>query len=189
MNRVGGPRRPQTSFRGRLAITSRPWTLENRAFAVKFLRVSSGMQIYYSIICPIEGIEIRIIAHSKLVQIYLSRNSFVQIRDNDQTGLANFSRRKHEVSCLGTIRTRQVGWQMKFELLTSRFLSEFLWNAQRYFVAQRKIHRRRFNAIFAKSRTRWSRSFCFQLLHIKIAYIYIDENLQLKMIRFLIHYN
>ena len=32
MNRVGGPRRPQTSFRGRLAITSRPWTLENRAF-------------------------------------------------------------------------------------------------------------------------------------------------------------
>ena len=79
-----------------LLLALEPWRIEH--FAAKFLRVSSGMQLYYSIICPIEGIEIRIIAYSKLIQIYLSRNSFVQIRDNDQTGLANFSRRKHEVS-------------------------------------------------------------------------------------------
>lgn len=167
-----------------LLLALEPWRIEH--FAAKFLRVSSGMQLYYSIICLIEGIEIRIIAHSKLVQIYLSRNSF-KFATMTKQAWPTFL----EVSCFGTIRTRQVeyGWQMKFELLTSRFLSEFLWNAQQYFVARRKIHRLRFNAIFAKSRTRWSRSFCFQLLHIKIAYIYIGENLQLKMIRFLIHYN
>lgn len=123
-----------------------------------------------------------------------NRNSSVKTRSNLSWNL--FSNRSMTKEAwptfleefLGTMRTkgtvRQVGWQMKFELLTSRFLPSFLCNAQRYFVPRREIHRRRFNAIFANSRTRWSRSFCSQLLRIKI-----DENLQLKMIvRFLMHY-
>lgn len=109
-----------------------------------------------------------------------NRNSSLKTRSNLSRNLfSNRSMTKEawptfleESEFLGTMRTkgtvRQVGWQMKFELLTSRFLPSFLCNAQRYFVPRRKIHRRRFNAIFANSRTRWSRSFCFQLLRIKI---------------------
>ena len=97
MNRVGGPRRPQTSFRGRLAITSRPWTLENRAFCSE---ISSCFE--WNVIILFYNLSDRRNRNSnhRLFETpsNLSVAKFIQIRDNDQTGLANFSRRKHEVS-------------------------------------------------------------------------------------------